>query len=149
MSEERNILKTLASVQGIISVHDGVASLPDGTTLELRDVAGLTPKPSYHGKDRVEPGASGDIYTMDGERVRGTLETIPGTANVTRATRKPDGTLVVEWEGYTDVDWAGQRTQHRANGDKLYVTEGGDTVRESELVLIPEGESFEPEQSSA
>lgn len=137
MQEERKILKILAAVQGMISMQDGVATLPDGKHLDLREIGGLVPPPAYHGKDQVPAGKAGQLVTLEGAEITGTAETIPATAIALSATRREDGTLEVQYEGQTDVDWDGQKTLKTPNGQRLYVTDSGEWVPESHVMLVP------------
>ena len=74
------------------------------------------------------------LTAPNGKRIIGTSDLIPGVALISGATRNPDGTLELEWEGETTVLWDGQRTD-RIEGERLYVDEEWNVWRESELTL--------------
>lgn len=86
--------------------------------------------------DKVAPGEFSKLITKDGEEVNGTYETMPGTAGISLAVRKPDGTLDIEYAGGTDIWWNGQKTV-KVNGERQFVTASGKIVPESEVILVP------------
>lgn len=77
-------------------------------------------------------------YAPNGKCITGTLEMIPGIAQVLNVEVSLDGVLEPVWEGETDVDWDGQETQYEGF-ERIYIDADGTRWRESELVLVPEG----------
>ncbi|AXK43954.1 hypothetical protein [Erythrobacter aureus] len=75
-------------------------------------------------------------FAYDGTPIKGTLETLPGTARITEDSFKanPEGMLEYEHQGGTDIDYDGQETVER-DGKKMYVDEDGDAWPENEIVL--------------
>jgi hypothetical protein len=71
---------------------------------------------------------------LTGARMVGTLETIPGVANIHSATRLPNGSFELHYEGSTDVDWDNQKTD-TADGQRLFVDDQYNVHPEGELVL--------------
>lgn len=75
-----------------------------------------------------------------GEAIRGTHESMLALAYVSEDgwQRNPDGTLSFEYAGESKLDWDSQQ-QIVEDGEALYVTEGWNIVKESEIELIEEG----------
>jgi hypothetical protein len=95
--------------------------------------------------DKVEVGQKGEMRTLDGRSIAGTFDLIPAKAGATLAVRQPDGTLKVV-EGFrSDVYWDDQKTQIR-EGERLFLDEDGEEVRESEIILVQEGAPFDDEE---
>lgn len=51
------------------------------------------------------------LYAPNGRRIAASKDWIPGNALIASATRAPDGTLEIEWEGETKLCWDGQYTE--------------------------------------
>lgn len=85
--------------------------------------------------DEVAAGTEGVLVTLDGQEIIGTAELLTGTAGISGATRKQDGSLEITYDGQTDIDWDGQETEKIA-GEKLYVTAAGAIVPESEVKVV-------------
>lgn len=85
--------------------------------------------------DEVPVGEEGRLVTLDGEEIIGTLERVPGTANIGSASRNDDGSINIEHGGETDIDWNEQKTV-KINGERLFVTASGDTVTESQVKVV-------------
>lgn len=85
--------------------------------------------------DEVPVGEEGRLVTLDGEEIIGTLERVPGTANIGSASRNSDGSINIEHGGETDIDWNEQKTV-KINGERLFVTASGDTVTESQVKVV-------------
>ncbi|MCW5591034.1 MAG: hypothetical protein KIS74_02945 [Burkholderiales bacterium] len=77
----------------------------------------------------------GHFVTPTGRRLRGTLESLTGTAEVSDVVRKDDGTIEIEWSGYTQVWWDGQETATE-NGQRLWVDSEGETWPEDKLIFV-------------
>ncbi len=102
------------------------------------------PSVAYPIQDLAPRGVSSEMVTIDGHRViTGTLETVPGEAFLARATRTPEGTLDLEYEGETQVSWDAQRSVYR-EGQKVFVDEDGNEYLESQVMLVPVG--WEPDE---
>lgn len=81
----------------------------------------------------------------------GTLDLVPGRANLNGATRLPDGTLDIDWAGETTMFWDDQKTVQRRIDDghpleNIYLDEDGNEYLESELELIDGNEPEEDEE---
>lgn len=69
--------------------------------------------------------------------LQGTLDDILGcTAGVQSTYRAPNGQLMFDHGGETNVNWDNQQTR-RLNGERLWADDFGTPVRESECVLVP------------
>jgi hypothetical protein len=53
----------------------------------------------------------------NGKEITGTLEIVSGVALINDATRLPDGTLDIDYEGYAEIDWDSQKTVMREKHD--------------------------------
>lgn len=86
------------------------------------------------------------LQAPDGSKIIGTLERIPGVANIQHDSFKldADGKIDFQWQGGTDVDWDGQVTIFRRNPEwdkgrapeRVFVDEDGGEWLESELTLV-------------
>src|SRR5437667_8028836 len=74
-----------------------------------------------------------------GRLIIGTLERLSGRADLVEVsfTRKEDGKLTYEYEGYTEVFWEEQRTA-RSNGRPIFLDEEGFQWEETQLLLSEE-----------
>ena len=88
-------------------------------------------------EDEIPPGTSGKLVTLDGEEIEGTLENLTGTAIVSSATRNADGSIEMDYEGSTDIDWNTQTTVKR-DGEILFVTASCRFVPQSQVKLVKE-----------
>lgn len=84
----------------------------------------------------VANGEPGTPYSSWFFPLQGTDELIPGVALVQRAWRN-GAKIEVEYEGSTKVDWDGQLTV-RCDGEACWIDCDGDSVPESQVVLLPE-----------
>jgi hypothetical protein len=75
-------------------------------------------------------------YSPNGSPIVGTLETIPGTAQIQHGSfqRDKDGSLDFGWCGETDVFWDGQETVER-DGKRVFVDKDGHEWTENQLKL--------------
>ena len=78
----------------------------------------------------------------DGSEIVGTLEIVPGTANILphSFTKDAKGELEFEYSGQTDIEWDSQTTQNDEKGERLFVDENGGTWPESQLTLSEDDE---------
>lgn len=79
-----------------------------------------------------------------GSPIRGTLETISGTAHIEEFGwfRESDGSLGFEYDGYADIDWNSQETV-KTIGDKawaVFIDENGDQWGEDDITLSSDEE---------
>lgn len=81
-------------------------------------------------------------YSLAGTLIEGTLESVPGTAQIDpdSFTRNEDGSLDFEYGGYTEIWWDDQETIYDKNGQALFVDEHGDTWPANEVILVPHKE---------
>lgn len=68
-----------------------------------------------------------------------TRELIPGTCQFNNP-RMENGELTFDYDGGTDVDWDGQKTETAPTGWRYFIDENGDVAREDEIELIEEEE---------
>lgn len=116
--------------------HHGITL--DALRSAIDDVeAAQTPK-TRRKRDLVAAGQTGELQTVDGREVIGTSEVLTGCARIHGATRNPDGSLDLDWAGDTEIDWNAQKTRHRY-GERLFVTDDGDEVPESQVRLVRAG----------
>jgi hypothetical protein len=82
-----------------------------------------------------------------GTTIVGTVETIPGTANIEETSFLLDinGVLCFEYSGGTDVDWDEQETV-TVNGKRQFVDEGGDVWGEDKIKLVENDKEDEEEK---
>ncbi len=121
-----------------------------GETLRPQIEAALagTPAPvekSYRLINQGEFDLAEDGVLVDGRDfadVTATVETIPectaGIASVTREGRE----VVVDYDGATDVNWDGQKTDKDARGFKIFQDDNGNQVTEDVVIVVPE--DFDP-----
>lgn len=83
---------------------------------------------------------SSSLQAPNGLAIIGTYEILHGHANIAEATRNPDGTFDIEYEGGTDIYWNDQKTVRNANGERLFIDEDFVDWPESELVLVEDEE---------
>lgn len=74
------------------------------------------------------------LYTPNGKRIVAAKDWIPGNALILSATRNPDGTFEIEWEGETKICWNGQYTE-RLGGQRIFLDDDANEWRENELSL--------------
>lgn len=75
--------------------------------------------------------------TPTGKKILGTLDEIPGRANVESLTRDPrTKTIDIVYSGETTVFWDGQRTITR-KGQRIWLDENGDEWPENKLIEVP------------
>ena len=82
--------------------------------------------------DDVPLGTPGRLVASDGAPVTRSLEHVLGTCGVTAAARQADGSLSLEFDGYTKIDWDSQQTVRR-NDQAVLITEDGEEVLEGAL----------------
>ena len=68
-----------------------------------------------------------------------TLERLYGACAFSAATRQADGTLDLDYDGYTEIYWDSQHTVHRG-GQRVFIDAEGEELLESEVELIDETE---------
>ena len=76
----------------------------------------------------------GKLYAPDGALIVGTLELVTGSAGIIGATRQPDGSLDLEYEGGTEMFGDDSKTVER-KGQRVFLDEDGSEWLESELLL--------------
>lgn len=78
----------------------------------------------------------------------GTLERIPGMANIELDSfhRDETGNLTWDYAGGTEVYWDGQMTETDENDQTIFVDENGEDVPESNTMLVPDNGSDEDEE---
>lgn len=89
-------------------------------------------------QDEVPCGTTGRLVSLDGIPIDGTLESVPGLARIISATRQPDGSLDIDYDGQTDLEWNDQESITDANGEKIFVTMYGQPLPASQVKLIAE-----------
>jgi hypothetical protein len=82
------------------------------------------------------------LYAPNGKRIVAAKDWIPGNALILGATRNPDGSLEVEWEGTTTMCWDGQYTE-RIGGQRIFLDEDANEWRENQLTLGSEPKPVE------
>lgn len=87
-----------------------------------------------------------NLIAPNGKLIIATADFVPGNAQIADVTRKPDGSLEIDFAGETELCWNGQytaTTRRKINGKwksvDLYVDEDGNQWPENELKL--EGEA--------
>lgn len=90
--------------------------------------------------DLIEKGASGRVVDgRDFSAMDGTVEDILYcVASASCASRDSSGELSPDYEGDTDVNWDGQETRRNKAGYQLWQSDGGDSVSEARVILVPE-----------
>jgi hypothetical protein len=133
-------LTILAKALGHTSWNEWEAKLVDEAPVAA--VPPAAPQPSRYplrnedGRfDFVPRGAEGMPYSSWFERLQGRYEQLHGTALADTAQRS-NGTLHCHGT-YTKVDWDSQ-TPYLKDGNGIWVSDSGDFVSESRIVLLPE-----------
>ncbi len=81
-----------------------------------------------------EPSIPSWLHAPNGKRIVASSDLVPGNAFIASATRNPDGTFEIEWEGETKMCWDGQYTEtHR--GQRVFIDEDGNQWLEKKLAL--------------
>lgn len=76
----------------------------------------------------------GQLYAPNGKRIVASSDLVPGNALIAGATRSPDGTFEIAWDGETKMCWDGQYTEtHR--GQRVFIDEDGSQWLEKKLTL--------------
>lgn len=76
----------------------------------------------------------GQLYAPNGKRIVASSDLVPGNALIAGATRNPDGTFEIEWDGETKMCWGGQYTEmHRRQ--RVFIDEDGSQWLEKKLTL--------------
>jgi hypothetical protein len=75
----------------------------------------------------------------------GTLESVLGVAGISGGERKPDGSIDVWYDGGTNVNWDSQETVLGPNRERTFVDEDGESVLESNVELVEDGDEVEEE----
>lgn len=129
---------------GMLSKKQKKAFAQNERVRELLDLGGVSDgdfiafEPS--GKDdKVPVGTEGVLMTKCGKLIESTYELVYGTAAISAVTRKEDGTLDIDHDDETEIDWNSQRTVREADGQMKFVTEDGEVFLESEVIVVPEG----------
>lgn len=73
---------------------------------------------------KLKPGFY-QAYSPSGKKIIGTLEQIPGVANIYGFAVYEDGSVDPEYAGETDVEWDNQVTETDDNGDRIFIDEDG------------------------
>ncbi len=86
------------------------------------------------------------LVSSTGALITGTLERLTASAaiDIDKCSTAPDGTLLIEYSGSSDVHWDEQRTVVRKlNGKELrvFLDEDGNEVLESDVKLVSEDEA--------
>lgn len=74
------------------------------------------------------------LYAPNGQRITAAKDWVPGNALILGATRNPDGTLEIEWDGETKLCWDGQYTE-RHGDQRIFLDEDANEWRENQLTL--------------
>lgn len=83
---------------------------------------------------RKEPRIPDQLHAPGGKHIVVRSDLVPGNAFIASATRNPDGTFEIEWEGETKMCWGGQYTEtHR--GQRVFIDEDGNQWLEKKLTL--------------
>lgn len=122
----------LASIDGMMSPL--AATEIDDLCAAIRVAAGETTENGAI-PDDVPAGIYGELVTLDGRVINGTLESLSGMAVVTAAART-DGELYLCYGGDTEIFWDDQKTVRNFAGQRIFVTESGDCVAESQVRLV-------------
>ena len=85
-------------------------------------------------RDDVPIGTPGRLVAEDGRPVGRTLESVLGSCGIVEAIRKPDGSLKLTFDGYTQVCWDSQETVTH-NGQPVFLDEDGSQIHGSAVRL--------------
>lgn len=88
-------------------------------------------------RDRVPVGTYGRLETKKGVAIKGTWEAMTGVALLEGGTRQPNGDIVPEHEGGTNVNWDGQVT-YSCLGQTLFLDENGDICTARDVRVVAE-----------
>lgn len=94
----------------------------------------MKPKPSLLKRSQLLPGIEYTPVDSCGKPLIGTLETVPGVANVNAVTIE-DGLLSVDYSGETSMEWDGQVTQRR-RGQAIWIDVAGNEVLQNAVRYI-------------
>jgi hypothetical protein len=75
------------------------------------------------------------LTAPDGTLILGTLERLSGRAEISGATRNPDGKYELDYSGGTEIFYDDQVTEMR-DGQRVFLDEAGEEYLENELVLV-------------
>jgi hypothetical protein len=87
------------------------------------------------------------LYAPNGQFIIASKDWIPGNALIQGATRLPDGTLEIEWDGETKICWDGQYTEQLGD-QRIFLDEDANEWREDQLTLGSEAHPVEPPPSA-
>ena len=76
----------------------------------------------------------GQLYAPNGKRISASKDWVPGNALIASATRNPDGTFEIEWEGETKMCWDGQHTEEK-DDQRIFLDEDAGEWPENNLTL--------------
>lgn len=143
-------LTLMAKALGFKSWNELAAKLPDAPVTEAPS-AGSTPlkypAPRLSNTDGrfdfIAANEPGTAYGPRLEALQGTSEALAGVADIETTRRDSAGVLDIQFGGDTKIFWNDQHTV-REDGERVWVTENDFFLKESMLVLLPEGYTGDP-----
>ncbi|MNR71348.1 hypothetical protein D3C71_19630 [compost metagenome] len=150
-------LELLARTLGQKNWNELEARLPLGEAMQAPQAPAPSPAPAatqlvaYFPSRLVNDGrfdfadrATGGVAVGSRfEPLQGTYERTPGACSVARARRENGASLKMDHAGGTEMFWDDQRTV-RERGESVWVDEDGEFLRDSDVVLLPEGFEGDP-----
>jgi len=103
---------------------------------DLMSHFGFGPAAVTSANDEVPVGTPGNLVTLDGVSIQGTLESLNGVSGLMSVTRKEDGTLDFAYDGTTEIWWNGQETVRTSAGEVIFITEDDKEVPASQVKLV-------------